>query len=103
MNKNRKKKSPRLGESPKEIVDSVKSSELKSLTRFDTLGDGYYFLDSENKWQRMIDKFLMRPATSEELSLIQEALESDMIQVEEKVMGRWVVVHQAKGNYFKRG
>ena len=91
---------PRIAECPDEIYNYVKQN-ISSQIRFNTLGDGYFFLDKEFKLNKMVDKYLMRPANLDEIDYFLRWLDRDMIQVEEKRGFDWIVIHSPRGLGFK--
>jgi hypothetical protein len=89
----------RIAESADEIYDYVKLQGFAQI-RFNTLGEGYFFIDKDYKLNKMID-FCCRIATDEEFNNLWKYLERDMIQVEQKRGYQWYPIHQPKGKSFE--
>jgi hypothetical protein len=69
--------------------------------RFNTLGEGLYFLDKDHIIQRMEPPHLCRPATDEEGDNLHRWLDRDMVQLEERRGPNWHPIHQPKGHSFQ--
>ena len=91
---------PRIAESADEIYNWVKAN-ISSQIRFNTLGEGCFFLDKDLKLNKIVDKYLMREATNGEFDDLLKWLDRDMIQVEEKRGFKWIVIHSPSGLSFK--
>lgn len=92
----------RLAESAEEIYDYVKGNP--SQIRFNTLGEGCFFVDIDYKLNKMWRENgvpVCREATNEEFNDLWRWLEKDMIQVEQKRGFEWIAIHQPKGKSFE--
>ena len=88
----------RIAESAEEIYNYVKLNGFTQI-RFNTLGEGCFFIDKDYKLNKM-EGITCREASNNEFNNLWKWLERDMIQVEQKRGYSWYPIHQPKGHDF---